>query len=74
MASIPFHISIKTEYPLTPKSTVQYWAEQAFYHNKGPFAGRITRIGGRWYLTVNEDVVIKQVVQEVKSILGVNDV
>ena len=69
MAEIPFHLYVKEHFPRTSKSTVHYWAVQAFYHNKGPFAGRITRMGGRWYYKVNEDPVVCDVVKKVKETL-----
>ena len=70
MALIPLHIHAKQEYPLTPKSTVHYWATQAFYHDKGPFKGKIRRVGRRWYISLEEDPVVMRTINIAKEILG----
>jgi len=57
---------------MTPKSTIHYWATQAYYHNRGPFAGKIDRVGGRWYYVIEEDEVVKEAISQIKTILQLN--
>ena len=50
MAKIPLQRFAGIEFPMTAKSTLHLWAVQGYWQNRGPFAGRITRVGGRWYI------------------------
>ena len=61
-----------TEYPLTPKSTVNYWAKEGYFKNNGPLAGIVERIKGRWYVkTGSNNSVVNNIVKTItKSIKG----
>lgn len=68
MSAIPLQKFRGMEFPLTPKSTVHLWVEMAFYKSKGPLAGRVRRVGGRWYVTVTEDNVADQVKEQLEKL------
>lgn len=53
MPKIPLQKFRDREYPLTPKSTIHYWAEEGYFHNRGPLAGLVEKIGGRWYVKMS---------------------
>jgi hypothetical protein len=44
VANIPLYRYGEIEFPLTPKSTLNFWAVQGFYHEKGPFSNTVTKI------------------------------
>ena len=69
MALIPLQKFREIEYPLTPRSTMQLWAEQAYYKNFGPLAGRIQRNGGRWYISISEDNVVSAIKEKIKELM-----
>jgi hypothetical protein len=46
---IPLAEYVKEYFPKTSLSTARYWAE-AGVKGKGPFAGKIIKILGRWYV------------------------
>lgn len=67
MPAIPLRKYAKEEYPLTPKSTLHYWAAEAFYHNRGIFAGKIKRAGKRWYYILSTDPIVDKIVAEIRN-------
>jgi hypothetical protein len=69
MPAIPLKKYIEIEYPMTPKSTYEYWATLAFYHNKGPLAGMVKRVSGRWYVTLSRDEVVSNIINSVKELV-----
>jgi hypothetical protein len=70
MATIPLQKYCDIEFPLTPKSTRHLWAEMGFYRNEGPLAGKIRRIGGRWYVEMaSDDVVVEGILNHVRAVI-----
>ena len=67
MPAISLRKYIEVEYPLTSKSTYTYWANQALYQGRGPLAGKVKRVGGRWYIELNRDKVVSGIVEDIKS-------
>jgi hypothetical protein len=71
MSAIPLQKYGEEEYPMTPKSTLHYWATTGYYKNEGPLAGRVKRMGGRWYVSIgSDDPVVDDVVNSIKSLMG----
>lgn len=70
MAAIPLKKYVEIEYPLTSKSTYEYWASQAFWHNKGPLTGMIKRVGGRWYVTISRDEVVDNIINCIEELVS----
>lgn len=69
MTNIPLNKFREISFPLTPKSTMNLWALQAFYQNRGPLAGRVRKYGKRWYVIINNDSV-ENVVENIKLIVS----
>ena len=70
MAAIPLQKFREVEYPLTPKSTMHYWAVEGYYRNSGPLAGRVEKIGGRWYVKLSSDHVVSNIVNDIKEFIS----
>lgn len=69
MAEIPLQKFREIEYPMTPKSTVHFWATEAYFKNRGPLAGRIKKILGRWYVaTSNDDTVVEEILKNIRTL------
>lgn len=70
MANIPLYKYAEIEFPWTAKSTINLWAIQGFYKNRGPLADMVRRIGGRWYVQVGPaDAVAKGILNRIESIV-----
>jgi hypothetical protein len=70
VANIPLYKYGEIEFPLTPKSTLNFWAVQGFYHKKGPFSNAVTKIGGRWYIkTGPSDVTVGRIIDEIETLV-----
>ncbi len=69
MAEIPLYKYANIYYPLTPKSTINLWAQEGFYKQKGELAGKIRKIGGRWYVTIVHDTVVNNIIEDIKAIM-----
>jgi hypothetical protein len=50
---VPLLNYIRRNYPETSPSTARYWAKLAVEEGRGPLAGIIERIVGRWYVIEN---------------------
>ena len=73
MANIPLYKYGGIEFPLTPKSTLNFWAVQGFYFKKGPFSGIVKKIGGRWYINVGpSDATIEKIVSQIEVLVQDN--
>ena len=68
--AIPLQKYREFYFPLTPKSTINLWAKQGYFQNKGPFAGKVTKYGGRWYVETVTDPVTKKIVKSIKDLFG----
>ncbi len=69
MAKIPLYKFAQKEYPLTPKSTINYWAILAYEKKQGPLANMVERIGGRWYVNLPGDPVTERILTQVRDLL-----
>jgi len=68
MPSIPLQKFGEEEYPMTPKSTLNYWAKLGYYRNEGILAGMVTRIGGRWYVEIGSgDFVTEEIIHSIRE-------
>ena len=70
MAKIPLQKYREIEYPLTPKSTIHLWAQEAYFKNNGPLAGMISRVGGRWYVEIIPDEVVSGIKATIKKLFN----
>lgn len=54
---------------MTPKSTIHFWATEAYFHNRGPLAGRVKKIFGRWYVSISsDDNVAQNIIDNIKKL------
>ncbi len=68
MPSIPLQKYRDFEFPLTPNSTMNLWAKQAYYNNTGPLKGRVEKVGGRWYVEIgSNDPVVEGILENIKN-------
>jgi hypothetical protein len=72
MSSIPLQKFREIAFPLTPKSTMNFWAKLAYFRNEGPLAGRISKIRGRWYVQISEDCVVNGIKEQIRESLSQN--
>lgn len=73
MAMIPLQKFGEMEFPVTPKSTLNLWAVEGFFRDKGVLAGRIKRIGGRWYVVITSDAVVENAIGQIKNLIAQED-
>ncbi len=67
MAKIPLQKWAELNYPMTSKSTINYWAGRGFWGDtNSPLCGKVSRIGGRWYVDDDEsDHLVDSIVSDV---------
>ncbi len=54
---------------MTAKSTIHFWVTEACRHNRGPFAGKVRKICGRWYVTISsDDGVVQSIIDNIKTL------
>lgn len=75
MVEIPLYMYTRKHYPLTPKSTITYWAKQSMA-GKGPLAGKVNMRGHRYYIIIAPEAVnARQLADQILAKLeGLNDV
>ncbi len=69
MAEIPLSKYAAIYYPLTPKSTINLWAQEGYYKQKGELSGKVRKIGGRWYVTIIQDIVVDNIIENIKTLM-----
>lgn len=55
MCFIPLAKYREMMFPETAKSTINFWANDAFYKDTGLLAGLISLKGKRWYVTIEDE-------------------
>jgi len=61
---IPLDEYMREYFPKTSLSTARYWAT-AGVKGRGPFAGKIEKIMGRWYVCEYKDTTIEEILKNI---------